>query len=117
MWTAIVSFIQTTENTQFLVVLNWNLAVIVCSCNVLTDAQILATLDDEHLAGPRSPVQAYRCLGCAPQCGRCLTTVRKLLSEARAQSCAIDCPACPAHEHPAGNENRPLPAVALIAAE
>ena len=54
--------------------------MIVCSCNVLTAAQILATLEDEHQTGPRSPAQAYRCLGCAPQCGRCLQTVRALLS-------------------------------------
>ncbi|MBN9061916.1 MAG: hypothetical protein J0H41_05670 [Rhizobiales bacterium] len=91
--------------------------MIVCSCNVLTEAQILATLEDEHLVGPRSPVQAYRCLGCAPECGRCLKTVRNLLANARASACAIGCPACPAHEHPAGNENHPLPAVPLIAAE
>lgn len=92
--------------------------MIVCSCNVLTDTQILSTLADEHEVGHRSPVQAYRCLGCAPQCGRCLTTVRALLSAARADACAVGCPACPAHEHPASNENRPQPAlVPMIAAE
>lgn len=91
--------------------------MIVCSCNVLTAAQILATLEDEHQTGPRSPAQAYRCLGCAPQCGRCLQTVRALLSEARAQSCAVGCPACPAHEHPPANVNRAPELRPLIAAE
>ena len=92
--------------------------MIVCSCNVLTDKQILATLEDETEFGPRSPVQAYRCLGCAPQCGRCLMTVRALLAEARASACAVGCPACPAHEHPAANVNDPdAPRPILIAAE
>ncbi len=94
--------------------------MIVCSCNVLTDTQILATLADEAAFGPRSPAQAYRCLGCAPQCGRCLTTVRKLLAEARAASCAVGCAVCPAHGHDLELEpaNDPGPRLApLIAAE
>lgn len=75
--------------------------MIVCSCNVLSEAQILATLDSETGA-PRSPAQAYRCLGCAPNCGRCLVTVRKLLTEGRAKVCQVGCATCPgiAHAHP-----------------
>lgn len=69
--------------------------MIVCSCNVLSDAQILATLASEPRHAPRSPVQAYRCLGCTPNCGRCLTTVRRLLVEARS-GCSVGCAECPA---------------------
>ena len=66
--------------------------MIVCSCNVLSDSQILATLQSEDVsAGPRSPVQAYGCLGCAPRCGRCLATVRALLANARRADCNVGC--------------------------
>jgi hypothetical protein len=51
--------------------------LIICSCNVLSEAQILAILQTEGAARPRSAGQAYRCLGCAPrgsvanlECGR-----------------------------------------------
>jgi bacterioferritin-associated ferredoxin len=92
--------------------------VIVCSCNVLSEAEILATLQSEETGRPRSPGQVYRCLGCAPQCGRCLITVRALLAEARIANCEVGCPTCPAagerhsHEH-----ERPAPQPYLIAAE
>jgi bacterioferritin-associated ferredoxin len=88
--------------------------MIVCSCNVLSDKQILETLASEDSARPRSPVQAYGCLGCAPQCGRCLVTVRALLAEARGANCSVGCAVCPgdhAHEHARA------PAPFLIAAE
>jgi bacterioferritin-associated ferredoxin len=110
--------------------------MIVCSCNVLTDKQILATLQSETPGAPRSPAQAYRCLGCNPECGRCLVTVRRLLQAARMDACNVGCPGCPgAAEHeahvPAGNnvvpfDKRPRPeapaeqpaeALPLIAAE
>jgi bacterioferritin-associated ferredoxin len=70
--------------------------MIVCHCNVLTDTQILATLADEPLSMPRSPAQVYKCLGCAPNCGRCLPAVRALLQEARGNNaCAVGCATCP----------------------
>ncbi|HEX4767709.1 MAG TPA: (2Fe-2S)-binding protein [Lichenihabitans sp.] len=72
--------------------------MIVCSCNVLSDKQILETLRSEDVARPRSAAQAYRCLGCAPQCGRCLTTVRQLLAEARIDTCGVGCAVCPGHD-------------------
>jgi bacterioferritin-associated ferredoxin len=68
--------------------------MIICSCNVLSDEQILATLASEG-GRPRTPAQAYRCLGCAPDCGRCLVTVRKLLAEARRDGRSIGCAVCP----------------------
>jgi bacterioferritin-associated ferredoxin len=92
--------------------------MIVCSCNVLSDTQILATLQSEDNARPRSPVQAYGCLGCAPQCGRCLITVRALLAHARGANCKVGCPSCPGA---AGNEHSHeivrAPTPFLIAAE
>ncbi|MDJ1157930.1 (2Fe-2S)-binding protein [Chelatococcus sp. SYSU_G07232] len=69
--------------------------MIVCSCNVLSDRQILSTLDSEEAGKPRSPAQAYRCLGCSPDCGRCLVTVRRLLADARGAACDLGCPICP----------------------
>jgi bacterioferritin-associated ferredoxin len=90
--------------------------MIVCSCNVLSDTQILATLKSEDVGRPRSPVQAYGCLGCAPQCGRCLITVRALLAQARGANCNVGCPACPGAEHHS-HEHAPAPAPFLIAAE
>lgn len=70
--------------------------MIICQCNVLTDRQILAILADEPLSMTRSPVQVYKCLGCAPNCGRCLAAVRVLLQQARMTSaCAVGCATCP----------------------
>jgi len=73
--------------------------MIVCSCNALTRQQILDAARTEQVHAPRSPAQTYRCLGCAPDCGRCLVTVRAILAEARLSSCAIGCPTCPGQEH------------------
>jgi bacterioferritin-associated ferredoxin len=80
--------------------------VIICSCNVLSEAQILATLEPDSAVRPRSAGEAYRCLGCAPRCGRCAQTVRKLVERAHLENCNVGCPACPAahserHEEPA----------------
>jgi bacterioferritin-associated ferredoxin len=90
--------------------------VIVCSCNVLSEAKILATLRTENAARPRSAAKAYHCLGCAPRCGRCLATVRALLAEARIANCAVGCPTCPGAEHHA-LEREGTRAPLLIAAE
>jgi bacterioferritin-associated ferredoxin len=78
--------------------------VIVCSCNVLTKAQILKAIASESAHSPRSPAQTYRCLGCSPDCGRCLVTVQKILTEARLSACSVGCATCPGqtdglHEH------------------
>ena len=59
--------------------------MIICSCNVLSEAEILATLKRGANVKPRSPGEAYRCLGCAPRCGRCLASVRALLAQAHLQ--------------------------------
>jgi bacterioferritin-associated ferredoxin len=69
--------------------------VIVCSCNVLTEDQILASLKVEGAARPRSAGQAYRCLGCAPRCGRCMQTVRAMIEKAHGTNCTVGCAGCP----------------------
>ncbi|SED48001.1 bacterioferritin-associated ferredoxin [Rhizobiales bacterium GAS188] len=91
--------------------------MIVCSCNVLTEAQILETLRLEGEARPRSAGQAYRCLGCAPRCGRCVETVRALLAKAHMENCHVGCAVCPAGDtgHGHAPEEPELPF--LIAAE
>jgi bacterioferritin-associated ferredoxin len=55
--------------------------MIVCSCNVLTDHDVRATLSDSEDA-PRTTGQVYQCLGCSAQCGRCARTIRRIMNEA-----------------------------------
>ena len=64
--------------------------MIVCSCNVLSDDQIR---DAVSQTAPRSPVQVYGCLGCSPQCGRCMRTIRTIMDEALG-GCAASCGDC-----------------------
>jgi bacterioferritin-associated ferredoxin len=50
------------------------IAMIVCSCNVLSDRDVRTVI----VAGaPRTPCQVYGCLACIPQCGRCAVTIRR----------------------------------------
>ncbi|MGH6794253.1 MAG: (2Fe-2S)-binding protein [Methylocella sp.] len=56
--------------------------MIVCSCNVLTDSEIRATL--ARGACPRTPFAVYNSLGCGLNCGRCIATVRAIINEANA---------------------------------
>ncbi len=70
--------------------------MIVCSCNVLSDKDVRTACQAE--ARPRSPGQVYGCLGCSAQCGRCARTIRKIMDEALAGSCATTaCGGCAAH--------------------
>jgi bacterioferritin-associated ferredoxin len=89
--------------------------LIICSCNALSEAQILATLQLEGVARPRSAGQAYRCLGCAPRCGRCLETVRDLIAKAHLANCHVGCAICPAGDAQHAQESEEPPF--LIAAE
>jgi bacterioferritin-associated ferredoxin len=70
--------------------------MIVCHCNVLTKDAILEAIGNNPLLMPSSPVQVHKCMGCAPQCGRCLATVREILAEARIATVAVGCANCPA---------------------
>jgi bacterioferritin-associated ferredoxin len=55
--------------------------VIVCSCNVLSDAQIRFAI---ARAGSRPGMSyVYGSLGCAAKCGRCASTIKVILEELR----------------------------------
>ncbi len=57
--------------------------MIVCSCNVLSDSKIRASINSETC--PKTPGALYKCLGCSPNCGRCLSTVRSIMMQALAE--------------------------------
>jgi bacterioferritin-associated ferredoxin len=65
--------------------------MIVCSCNVLTDQDIRTAVGTD--ARVRKAGQVYGCLGCSAQCGRCATTIRKIMDEALATA-ATACENC-----------------------
>ncbi|WP_395667090.1 bacterioferritin-associated ferredoxin [Methylocella sp.] len=56
--------------------------MIVCSCNVLSDAKIKSAIDAGDAINLRTPSAVYKCLGCSPNCGRCFKTVRKIIDDA-----------------------------------
>lgn len=67
--------------------------MIVCSCNVVSDRQIIDAVSASQ--GMRTPSEVYRGLGCAPQCGRCARTIRALMDQVQNHNCgecAQDCP-------------------------
>ena len=57
--------------------------MIVCSCNVVTDHDVRATLSTREDV-PRTTGQVYQYLGCNAQCGRCARTIRHIMDEALA---------------------------------
>jgi bacterioferritin-associated ferredoxin len=82
--------------------------MIVCSCNVLTDADIRASI--ATLDGPRRVCDVYASLGCAPKCGGCAATISVLISETEGRDLGaertrrggeargrIDVPGCEGH--------------------
>lgn len=58
----------------------------VCSCNALTDRQILSVAREAQ----GSPERAYSLLGCEPQCARCLPLVREILAKAEEMGEQLD---------------------------
>lgn len=70
--------------------------MIVCSCNVISCRQIKGTIAPDG-TGPRTAGEAYDCLGCSPNCGRCAREVRAILAEARA-ACMTQCGSCSARD-------------------
>ena len=53
--------------------------MIVCSCNVLSDAQVRSAIASE---APRLRVsRVYASFGCTAQCGRCVRTIKDMLEE------------------------------------
>jgi bacterioferritin-associated ferredoxin len=93
--------------------------MIVCSCNVLSDADVRTALNAADT--PRTAGQVYGCLGCSPQCGRCARTIKRIMNEALAAcasgagqsetcetdlietgpatACGPNCKCCPASQH------------------
>ena len=55
--------------------------MIVCSCNVVTDHDVRATLSARENV-PRTTGQVYQYLGCDAQC--CARTIRRAMDEALA---------------------------------
>ena len=68
--------------------------MIVCSCNVLSDGDVLAACRNPGPDCPRTPAQVYQCLGCRPECGHCARTIRAIMDEALA-AVANEAPPCP----------------------
>jgi bacterioferritin-associated ferredoxin len=58
--------------------------MIVCSCNVLSDVDIRASI--ATLDGPRRVCDVYASLGCAPKCGGCVGTICALITEAEGRA-------------------------------
>jgi len=56
--------------------------MIVCSCNLLTEAEIREAL--RRPEGPGCVRDVYEACGCAPVCGGCAGAIAKMLEEARA---------------------------------
>lgn len=70
-------------------------AMIVCSCNVLSDHEVRTVV---NTSAPRTTGQVYGCLGCSPQCGRCARTIRKIMDEALVGAdCPVGCGSCATH--------------------
>ena len=55
-------------------------AMIVCTCNVLSDHEIrdVVTEPRQH---PLSARQVYDCLGCSIRCGRCPRAVKRIIAD------------------------------------
>ncbi len=70
-------------------------ALIVCSCNCLTEAQVRETCMREQGAA-RSTFEVYKCLGCSPKCGTCARTIRKIMDETLGRGACNICPAAAA---------------------
>jgi bacterioferritin-associated ferredoxin len=66
--------------------------MIICSCNVITKARILAAADAvarERPGLPVTPGRIFRALGARPQCGTCFAMIRRIIADA---GIAFTCP-------------------------
>jgi bacterioferritin-associated ferredoxin len=63
--------------------------MIVCSCNVFSDAQVRSAIAG---AAQRPRVsRVYASLGCAAKCGRCAHTIKKIIDETGCCSMSSGC--------------------------
>jgi bacterioferritin-associated ferredoxin len=90
------------------------LAMIVCSCNVLSDRDVRSAVESAQNL-PRNAKQLYGCLGCSAECGRCARTIKTIIDEALgacAKSCCSGCPHSHSHtaqqNHAAQQDIEPL---------
>ncbi len=58
--------------------------MIICSCSVLSDKQVRDALATPN--APRTPCQVHRHLGCEPQCGHCVRSMREIIDRARLET-------------------------------
>jgi bacterioferritin-associated ferredoxin len=49
----------------------------VCICNAFTEKQVIAALD----GGASTAAGVYRHMGCTPQCGKCVPSLRTMVKE------------------------------------
>ena len=49
----------------------------VCICNAFTEKQVSTAIH----TGVSSPAGVFRHLGCTPQCGKCVPTVRRMVKD------------------------------------
>jgi bacterioferritin-associated ferredoxin len=84
--------------------------MIVCSCNVLSDHQVRAVVNETE---PRATSQVYGCLGCSAQCGRCARTIRKIMDQVL-NTCPVDC-TCSRHPREQSRDTLASDAVAAAA--
>jgi bacterioferritin-associated ferredoxin len=56
--------------------------MIVCSCNVFSDAQVRSAIAGQR---PRMS-RVYASLGCAAKCGGCAPTIKKIMDESGSKS-------------------------------
>jgi bacterioferritin-associated ferredoxin len=66
--------------------------MIVCSCNVLSDTKIRASINGGTC--PKTTGALYKCMGCSPNCGRCFSTVQTIIIQALAESNMLDPDMC-----------------------
>ena len=66
--------------------------MIICSCNVITKARILAAAEAvarERPGLPVTPGRIFRALDARPQCGTCFMMIRRIIADA---GIAFTCP-------------------------
>ena len=79
--------------------------MIICSCNVISDKEIRAAVEELVGGDPNvvlTPGKVYRAMCCRPKCGTCLQHVVKLMHEHREE---MQC-ACQA-DRPSKEKGRP----------
>ncbi|WOK18268.1 MULTISPECIES: (2Fe-2S)-binding protein [Rhodopseudomonas] len=79
--------------------------MIVCSCNVLTDHDVRSAVCSEG-GNARTAGEVYGCLGCSKRCGRCVRSIKQIMTEAlRDAGSAEPADHAPAHLHAVPHEH------------